>query len=909
MATGGTIPSARVETVTFYNTSGVIDREHNVYLSPRFEDYTGTYVVKDKFITILDSVCPPPDQYKAIALSGWSPEDRQLVIKGNIDDFRCNTPNLATNYCLNYCIVKRTITISQVAHTYYYGFFVVSAIQAGGASIRLTLLPDHFTNVYYLFNETSLSTDANKKAFDPFNAVMKNCYVERQHYDRVEKGVSIDLGTIGGVYFKGEKYMKIVDGTTEIEYTIKATVELSTGYRYFLKPITVNYSHSYTVGGNVTVYVEGMAPSGYSSTVLAYSESVALPVINKLFYNQNLDFPYKYQFRKLKYALASNVDGGDNNSSYMTTNFTKREMNLINNTFFIDSSFSSDLKTKILRSCLAYLVIETKSLELIPDYYLLNTNNNHYIRYIFSAGNNEGKNLSGNPVMSINRPNAKIAFPIFLPPKSLSNLSISMSGLKFIIGSNIFDLSNGLEVLWALNKKGLADYIYDAYIVRDINIKSSNISIEYTTSSTYPFTTSVTYRFNVNNSLSIPSATGQYDLYPRAEDYISGLLTSPDYIDNKHTDTNKAIKFDYGTSWTFDSNYPRILYGLMVYDTLPRRLFLDLFDELPLYSQIKTSYYDPVLETEPYKFYSISTLSGYELPLNKNRYYTSYENFVVMNRFMSINGAIKVGIIPQYTVEDYTTDYFNESLTYTINCSLPLSSDSYSTYYYRNKSSMKAQYANMAIQNSANILQAGVGGVTGMKAQLTEDKWSGAGKALSAGLDGDEGSMYASLANTAFSSAGHMFSGAIRTMGNIVNEGIAGGARSWALRNTIEAKKADVGRAPDTLSQAGSDVYYDIKNGELDIFLNQYQIDELSYNSNAKIFERIGYEVGMYDTLHTKDRVGWNFIRLSVFDIVSSYINLEQESAIRQIFSAGVTLLHDKSYLTSGHNYETILDS
>ena len=76
------------------------------------------------------------------------------------------------------------------------------------------------------------------------------------------------------------------------------------------------------------------------------------------------------------------------------------------------------------------------------------------------------------------------------------------------------------------------------------------------------------------------------------------------------------------------------------------------------------------------------------------------------------------------------------------------------------------------------------------------------------------------------------------------------------------------------------------------------------------MLERVGYQVNLYDTLHVVDRVGWNYIQLNAFDFnPTTNIMVEQENTIRQIFSQGVTLLHDKSFLTAGHNYEKILEN
>ena len=98
MATGGTIPSNRTQTVTFYNTTGVIEKEKNVYYVPRFSK-TGATVgqeVRTAYLNAFNVVCPPSSAYTDINISQWSPQDRTLVVRGNVDDFRLNM-SLKTN--------------------------------------------------------------------------------------------------------------------------------------------------------------------------------------------------------------------------------------------------------------------------------------------------------------------------------------------------------------------------------------------------------------------------------------------------------------------------------------------------------------------------------------------------------------------------------------------------------------------------------------------------------------------------------------------------------------------------------------------------------------------------------------------------------------------------------------------
>ena len=189
MAQGGTIPTNRTQTVTFYNTTGLIEREKGIYLSPRLKgvpSYIGKEV-RAVYLGVLNAQAVKDADYTDISISSWSPQDRTLTVRGNIDDFRLVTDE---GDCLNYLIVTRTVTKRQTVNTYYYGFFITAVEQAGGSSIRLTLEADDFTNVFYLHNKHVLTDyEVNYVEYEPFNERMKNCYVERQHYNRVYRGV------------------------------------------------------------------------------------------------------------------------------------------------------------------------------------------------------------------------------------------------------------------------------------------------------------------------------------------------------------------------------------------------------------------------------------------------------------------------------------------------------------------------------------------------------------------------------------------------------------------------------------------------------------------------------------------------------------------------------------------------
>ena len=126
-----------------------------------------------------------------------------------------------------------------------------------------------------------------------------------------------------------------------------------------------------------------------------------------------------------------------------------------------------------------------------------------------------------------------------------------------------------------------------------------------------------------------------------------------------------------------------------------------------------------------------------------------------------------------------------------------------------------------------------------------------------------------------------------------------------------EAELSGAGAKADAYTSAGSDLMYDLNNDEYTIYFNKYTIDSMSYNTLSKTLERFGYKVDIYDTLNVDNRVGWNYIKLVSFDFVEDSLKLSdaQQSAIREIFMDGVTLMHDVSILNEEkHNYEVILE-
>ena len=77
----GTVASNITQTVSFYNTTGVIEKGHNLYFCPNGEGNPLIYIQK------LEENVLKNTNYANITISQWQPEDRVLTIKGRIEDF------------------------------------------------------------------------------------------------------------------------------------------------------------------------------------------------------------------------------------------------------------------------------------------------------------------------------------------------------------------------------------------------------------------------------------------------------------------------------------------------------------------------------------------------------------------------------------------------------------------------------------------------------------------------------------------------------------------------------------------------------------------------------------------------------------------------------------------------------
>ena len=861
MATGGTIPSGRKQYVYFYNTHGVIEKDKQMYFAPRFgEDYEGE-AVSEAFLELFEAVCPPSSAYSGIEISTWSPQDRTLVVKGNIDDFRLVTDEGA---CLNYFLVKREVTKGEGQQastaTYYYAFFITGVEQIGGSSVKITAEPDDFTNVFFLHNNHVLTNvEALNESYEPFNERMKNCYVNRQHYDRVEfngyyyilhvdlvnveQGISLELGKEISIEFEDHDPKTVtgeIVGYDDSAYDIgDLYLEIKTDERVEIGQ-QENWSHIYYLGNSYQCE--------YILADIRWDKlDKIVPVNQKIFLNQEDSFKFKYQYRDERRPFA------------FAEVFTNDELDIIKNTDTF-SSLSNELRKKIIKCSIQYLVFEMKSGEKFMNIEL----------YINSdLDRTEDREFSNN-IKGFQKSCANVFFPFMNVPDIFSKFESDLLQWTFKwklrnqTGGSWYSVDSATRAYRILNKNSLADFVYSAYVVGDVGLPQDKFDYDFVNKEIH---------FICNEFYGNTSAKDLYFVLINDNNPIfSTRYFRYIYTSLANLNAHIASSVSYTTSGT--------LGALMLSQYNERDFSINISEDRLIDKSILIGgYVDPVLEAEPYSFYSLSYLA-YEMPFNKNRYYQNMK--IKFTYVISINGAIKLSYIPTYMVESKEYKYYNECLTFTIPSSLPMVSDSYSTYYYQNKAQMKNQFAVNEYNRGFDITQhIFIGGPSKV-----------GGTAINKGG-------YGALAET------------VNQWGQIADEALDMIQSNEVIEMNQKAKIADVGAKPDVVKQSGSDAFSDLVTGENRPFFNHYTIDRVSYNTIAKMLERFGYQVNLYDSLHTIDRVGWNYVKLNSFDWnpASQYdIMIEQEESIKKIFLQGVTLLHDTYYLTAGHNYEVILD-
>lgn len=808
------IATNRIQHVSFYNTTGLIEKDKNIYFVPRFSkgDISEGTLVSIAWLNMFNAIKTSPSEFTDIQISQWSPDDRTLTVKGNVDDFRKGG---IEGQGLNYFIVERRVfSTPQIYTTYYYAYFITNARQTGSNTVQLEYVPDDFTNVFYLHNTHALIASEISSDYEPFNEKMKNCYIERQHYNRVK-----------------------IDSNNRI------------------------------IPDNLNVFL-----------------------------NTEEQYKYRYQFRDLKTPIMFDRGAGFNEIFSVSEIATIKETNSFWN-------LNSSIRTRILRCCLYYGKVLLKERLTIKNVYSTMVSfspyrDNPYRGYVDNSGN-------------ISSALATMYFPTFVIPEFLSKYKNDIEATEFR-NSLIYEDSLGgthtvirptnlttkvmslRELTTLFSTQSWGDYVLAIYVVKEPQISASIATTTNASSITwylkvftnrYPDTSEdavVQKPLDKGQWASfIPNSLNVFSYNPPAREYYGYLLGyqsqyfSGDYnLYIGNYDANRAFE-----DWS-------VMFGIGITLSQPENAYegkIKLTTTLNNATYYKSNYFDNILESDPYQFYSISYNSNEELVLPRNRYYSSMTSdsgsiydWVDFKYIQSDSEALKLSIIPVYTVENVAQPYFNESLTITITSSLPIMSDSYYSYYYQNKAQMKNQYA----VNTVGMVEGMATGSLDFVTNQAKGKLFGAN--------------WVQMLNVG---AG------VGLFGNLLSYGV----KQATTAMNQQAKLSDMGKKPDTIKQASSDIFFDLKSGHYGFELNHYKIDELSYNSIAKFLERFGYYVNLYDTLHAVTRVGWDYIKINSFDY-EAVITDSEESSIRKIFSEGVTLIHDNSYFTSGHNYEIILE-
>lgn len=882
MGTGGTLPTTITQTVTLYNTTGLIEKEKSIYFCPFLSTNSAKKVCEDWLTAFNTAVSyDSTSGYSNIQISQWSPKDRVLKVKGNIDDFR-----LVTNYgkCLNYLILTRIIDTNK---TEYYSFFITAVEQVGIGAVSLTLESDNFTDVFFLHNK-NLSSSYSGTYVDVFNERLKNCYVNRQHYNRVKKvdgeweyiyiddnstqgeyDVWVQVNLTGDHILTQEEVDNLTNGSLNVSISsvFDETQSVSLSFPLDCQCAVDEETVDIRVGHPLSCTVDfNLGRQEYEGDTIKievefeYQENPTIEQDNLPIFSQIEEgFKYKRQFRDYKEF----INYGDP--------LTEEEKQAYENATSW-SNLSSDLKIKALKLSLAFVNITFNSDKIFL-----------YFKYP-SSGVLEKLycNLTNS---SLKNTLPTFSFPIVTKVKvlekfweSIKSLSFSANFVKFysIVQNDVIFNDTHLESLMPteLNdilKEGspYLPYINSVYISKEsslidnITFRADGIDIKVETNVSALGSTSPTF--------------GLLKLGLSASD-ITNIVNGTYYFNYGNPQEPPYQKYlEIHTSNQNDK------YIMLPTNSNNKKVFnLDLDDSV-VTKNLKTEYFDTVLTFNPYSFYSVSYLGRIEVPLNKLNY---YENSVIECSLSVVTTDVyKYSFTPTYEVGGKKVKYYSEGIELSFSNNLTLSSSELVNYTIANQTQMRNQYAVNDLNRDYGLIEAGLGTI--------ENIASGVGKGLAFG-------------SPEMAGAGAI-AGAVQGISNLVNTGIDWDKNRKQIAMNQKAKLSDMGNLPSNLKQVGTDIIVDLLHEELGLYLNHYTIDEVSYNSICKYLERFGYLVNIYDNLNVNTRKGWDFVKVISFDYEDK-ITVEQEESIRQILANGVTLLHDKSYMTSGHNYEIILD-
>ena len=916
MATGGTLPIKRTQTISLYNTTGIIEKEKNIYYSP-FIKASATKKIRESWLDLFKVQCTSPTDYTNITISSWSPEDRRLVVRGNVDDFR-----LVTEYglALNYLILTRNIYHTESTYsTYYYAFFITDVRQAGQGSVELSLEPDNFTNIFYLHNE-ELFTGAGY--YDAFNGKLKNCYVERQHYNRVKvtetpvAGKTAVLNLYAGSLYNADEYEQ---GAMRITFEVPKSL--------FPSDFSETRPHSFVLN---ELEIDGLSgrPQDFSlieiEDVLADSYLLAIDTEGDVQYpfsasevmnlfdeaeltltytgisygvvEDNLpifsqieeSFKYKRQYRDYKEW----INYGDPLTAEEKQAYEEAET---------WADLTSELKIKAIKLSISFLHVTLNTGLVAVDWAttggrrLVDTIGNRYpnLDYLQERLKTIAVPLY-NRISSLDKFRSNLS-EIILKPKMyfydkhnniISRYEFNQSNHRYI---NPFNLSE----MFLKETSPMNAYVLSAYVSKESSLIKkiifSDDSIAFNIYEAWSPEMSGANIFSESEieELKLIPFVNFIEVNRFSSSVAGNILTS---IGKNHT--TSQLRWDNPSTGEcrfqinstdvsdIDDSYDYTLTSFL--EGIDKISFkINLREEIN--KNLKSEYYDTVLTFNPYSFYSLSYLGRIENTLNKVNYYES-PNFDC-ELFIHVTDVFKINITPIYTIDGLKQYMYSEAIEQTLTNQITILTSKYADYLVANHAQMKNQFAVNDVRNKTELINTSVRGVG-----------STASSTIKGGAMGGSWGAVAGLV-----------SGGLVTTTNLISSRITWGADTDIIQLNQKAKLSDLGTQPSNLKQTGTDVTVDLSLDELGIYLNHYRIDEVSYNSICKYLERFGYVVNIYDTLNVTSRVGWDYVKLISFDYEAT-INTKQEDSIRQIFANGVTLLHDKSYMTNGHNYETILE-
>lgn len=855
---GGTIPTTITQTVRFYNTEGIIEKDKNNYFVP-FITKDGNKTVRDIFLEKFNAKINSPVAYKDVVISSWSPEDKNLVVKGNVDDFRVITEE---GEALNYFIITRTV--NNVVH--YYAFFINDVQQIGGASVNISYEPDHFTNVFFLHNKDIPAEDI---AYDPFNNKLKNCYIERQHYDRVKQVITTgntltltyqqvneDLEEVSSHTYEAHIDLNLPDNASGV-YVQSNTLDNQDLWQFtFEYDIVDNQLHIHGTADDEFTFTEGQIVIGYS--LITYREDNL-----NIFSQIEEGFKYKRQYRDYKRFM---------NYGNPYTDAELAEIEETDNW----NNLSDSTKIKTIKESIGFLHL------------VLNTS-----KVLVRRGSGSATAYKANwnklPNTEVNENLVTLTLPIVIEQDILKKYMNPVGGTfpkDLIKGFYYYDV---FEQTRTLIKKGTGTAIEGYPRAGLIN----SLVSEYSAFTQYVVSSYITKESGLMNYIEvepdginilcvteIQSGVDSTFDYPELVFLLNGssvAQTITDVIERRVYYDISKVNGEWITTLTGN---PNLLIPMFIEENKSVNFELDLSEKEMTSEEVKSNYYDPVLTFNPYSFWSISYLGRIEVPLSKLNYYE--KPIIEMQLTVHVSDIFKYSILPTYEINGLKQKMYSEGIEQSFANQITLITSRLADYVIANQAQMKNQYAVNDVEHGYGLVEAGVGTVGAI-----------AKGAVSGGM------------------IGHPVTGAIlggiSGISNLINEGLDWSKDQKVIAMNQKAKLADMGNLPSNLKQTGTDVTIDLAINEMGLYLNHYRIDEVSYNSIAKYLERYGYVVNIFDTIHFMTRKGWDYVRVVDFDF-NTKITIPQEESIRQIMRNGVTMIHDESVFTSGHNYERFLD-